>query len=108
MAYTEDDILYENDVFTVIREGGVHKVLVSGLTHAVHIISFHGTSDGLSCAKAWVDYAVKHYSVESIERLSGVYSSTILAFRTHQAEREQRQWSTSTIPSDFATTTAAV
>ncbi len=107
MAYTEDQILYETDVFTIIREGGVHKVLVSDLTHAVHISNFDGTPDGLSCAKAWVDYVVKHYSVESIARLSGVYSSTILAFRRHQAEREQRQWSTSTIPSDSATGTAA-
>jgi hypothetical protein len=107
MAYTEDQILYETDVFTIICEGGVHKVHVSDLTHAVYISNFHGTPDGLSCAKAWVDYVVKHYSVESIVHLSCVYSSTILAFRRRQAEREQGQWSISTIPSDSATATAA-
>ncbi len=86
MAYTEDDIMYENDVFTIINEGGVHKVLVAGLIHSTHISNFDGTPDGLSAAKAWVDYVVKHYSIEAIARLSGVYSSTIAALRKRSAE----------------------
>ncbi len=80
MAYTEDQILYESDV---------HKVLVSGLIHATHISNCDGTSDGLSCAKAWVDYVVKHCSVESIACMADTYPSTILALRKRQAEREQ-------------------
>ena len=90
VSYTEDDILYERDVFAIIRQGGVHKVLVNDLTHAVSIQNFEGTPDGLSCAKAWVDYLVEHSSVEAIESLSGVYTSTILAFRRRNAETEMK------------------
>jgi hypothetical protein len=106
MAFREEDIQYENGIFTVIEEGGVHKVLVSTTTHSVHISNFDGTPDGLSCAEAWVDYVVKHYSVESIAKLADIYPSTVIALRRSR-ERQNSQWNTNTTPSVSAITTGA-
>ncbi len=106
MSYKEEDLKYENDVFTVIKESGVHKVLVSDITHATHIKTFDGTPDGLSVATAWIDYVVKHYSVDAIAKLAGTYSSTIVALRKSR-ERQTSEWNTNTTPSVSAIGTAA-
>lgn len=107
MTYTEDDILYENDIFTIVREDGVHSVLANDITHAVTVMTFDGTADGLSIAKAWIDYIVKHSSVESISKMTGIYTSTVLALRRRQAEREQKRCSANITPSDSDIATAA-
>ncbi len=82
MAYSEEDIRYENDVFTVIHESGVHKVLVNCGTYATSVMAFAGNADGLRVAKAWVDYTVKHSNVEAVAKLANTYTSTILALRS--------------------------
>lgn len=86
MAYTEDDIKYEKDIFAVIREGASHKVLVNGLTHAVSIVEFRGDADGLSLGVAYVDYLTAHASDRSIARMAGIEESTIAALRRRARE----------------------
>lgn len=86
MAYTENDIKYEKDVFAVIREDGFHKVLVNGLTHAVAIVDFRGDADGLSVAVAYVDYLAAHASDSSIAKMAGIEDVTIAALRRRARE----------------------
>jgi hypothetical protein len=51
----ESDIVYENGAFWVYR-GKSYTVFRNGLTHATADSSYARTPDGLSIAKARVDY----------------------------------------------------
>jgi hypothetical protein len=63
---TEDDILYEKSPFWVARVGRgktkTYEARKDGNTHSSCLCVFEGNADGLSLAKAYVDYKHKRYS----------------------------------------------
>lgn len=52
----ESDILYERGAYWICLIRGAHHVMKSGITHSETVQPFGGDADGLSLAKAYVDY----------------------------------------------------